>query len=239
MTDRKMTLVEHLDELRRRIFVSIAAIIIGACVAFWKIQAILKLLMFPPVDHLAFFSPPEAFFEYCKLACFAGLFFASPVVIYQLWAFISAGLTQKERKMVLFALPFSVTLFLGGVVFAYFFVLPWALKFLIDFAGPNVYPILSMSKYLSFVIMMLLAFGIVFELPVVVMILSKLGIVTPSFLSRNRKFAIVAIFIAAAVITPTPDAFTQCLMAVPMLFLYELSIWISKLVYKRRIRDDA
>ena len=154
-------------------------------------------------------------------------------MLYHVWAFVSAGLTQKERRVVLFALPFSVTLFLGGAVFAYFFVLPWSLKFLIDFAGPNVYPILSISKYLSFVIMLLLAFGIVFEMPVAVMILAKLGIVTPSFLRKNRKIAIVAIFIAAAVITPTPDAFTQCLMAVPMLFLYELSIWISKFVYKK------
>lgn len=233
MTDKQMTLVEHLDELRRRILISVAAIVICACVAFWKIQLILSMLMFPPVDHLAFFSPTEAFLEYCKLAFFTGLFIASPLVLYQLWAFVSAGLNKREKKVILFALPFSVTLFLAGVVFAYFFVLPWALEFLVDFAGSNVYPIFSISKYLSFVIMMLITFGIVFELPVAVMILSKLGIVTPSFLSRNRKFAVVAIFIAAAVITPTPDAFTQCLMAVPMLFLYELSIWISKLVYKK------
>jgi len=233
MADKQMTLVEHLDELRRRILISLAAILVCAGVAFWKIQIILSFLMLPPVDHLNFFSPAEAFIEYCKLAFFTGLFFASPVVLYQLWAFVSAGLREREKKTVLFALPFSVTLFWGGAVFAYFFVLPWALKFLIGFAGPKLYSILSMSEYLSFVIMMLLAFGIVFELPVVVMILSKLGIVTPSFLSRNRKFAIVIIFIAAAVITPTPDAFTQCLMAVPMIFLYELSIWISKLVYKR------
>ena len=233
MTDKQMTLVEHLDELRKRILVSMAAIVIGACVAFWKIQLIVSLLIFPPVDHLAFFSPAEAFVEYCKLAFFAGLFFASPVVLYQLWAFVSAGLRKEERRVVLFALPFSIMLFLGGAVFSFFFVIPWALKFLIDFAGPNVYPILSMSKYFSFVIMLLVSFGIAFELPVVVMVLSKIGIVSPSFLRKNRKFAIVAIFIAAAVITPTPDAFTQCLMAGPMIFLYELSIWISKLVYKK------
>lgn len=233
MSDKQMTLVGHLDELRRRIVISVAAIAIGAGLAFWKIQFIVSILIFPPVDHLAFFSPTEAFMEYCKLAFFVGLFLASPVVLYQLWAFVSSGLREKERRAVLFALPFSLTLFLGGAVFAFFFVIPWALKFLIDFAGPNVYPILSLSKYLSFVIMMLVSFGIVFELPVVIMILSKLGIVTPSFLSKNRKFAIVAIFIAAAIITPTPDAFTQSLMAVLMLFLYELSIWLSKLVYKK------
>ena len=239
MSDKQMSLVEHLDELRRRILVSVAAVIVCSVLAFWKVQVILSMLLFPPVDQLAFFSPTEAFMEYCKLAFFAGLFLASPVVLYQLWAFISAGLNEKERRTVFYALPFSVTLFLAGVVFAYRFVLPWALKFLINFPGPNILPILSMSKYLSFVIMMLLAFGIVFEMPVAVMILTKLGIVTPSFLSRNRKFAIVAIFIAAAVITPTPDAVNQCLMAVPMLFLYEISIWVSKLVYKKGDKDDA
>ena len=125
------------------------------------------------------------------------------------------------------------------MVFAYFFVLPRALEFLVDFAGSNVYPIFSISKYLSFVIMMLIAFGIVFELPVAVMVLSKLGIVTPSFLSRNRKFAIVVIFIAAAVITPTPDAFTQCLMAGPMILLYELSIWIAKFVSGHNSKEKS
>ncbi|MDD5546924.1 MAG: twin-arginine translocase subunit TatC [Candidatus Omnitrophica bacterium] len=233
MADSKMTLVEHLDELRRRILVSAAAVVICSALAFWKVRLILSLLMFPSVDHLNFFSPAEAFLEYCKLAFIAGLFLASPVVLYQLWAFVSAGLNEKEKKVVMFALPFSATLFLGGVVFAYSFVVPWALRFLINFPDHNVFPILSISEYLSFVIMMLLSFGIAFELPVVVMILSKLGIVTPSFLNRNRKFAVIVIFIAAAVITPTPDAFTQCLMAVPMLVLYELSIWISKLVYKK------
>ena len=133
MADKQMTLVEHLDELRRRILVSVAAIIICACAAFWKIQVILKLLMFPPVDHLNFFSPTEAFMEYCKLSFFVGLFLASPVVLYQLWAFVSAGLSEKEKKEVVFALPFSATLFLGGAVFAYYFVIPWALNFLINF----------------------------------------------------------------------------------------------------------
>ena len=100
MTDKQMTLVGHLDELRRRILISVAAVVICACAAFWKIQLILSMLMFPPVDHLAFFSPTEAFLEYCKLAFFSGLFIASPLVLYQLWAFISAGLNEKEKKII-------------------------------------------------------------------------------------------------------------------------------------------
>lgn len=233
MTERKMTLVEHLDELRRRILISLGAVFICACLAFWKIQDILSYLMIPPVDHLVFFSPTEAFMEYFKLAFFVGFLIASPVVFYQLWVFVSVGLTERERKAFLLAMPFSATLFLGGAAFAFFLVIPWALKFLINFAGANVMPVISISKYLSFVVMMLITFGVIFELPVAVMLLSKLGIVTPSFLSRNRKYAILVIFIAAALLTPTPDAFTQILMAVPLIALYELSIWICRFTKRK------
>lgn len=233
MTERKMTLVEHLDELRRRILISLGAVVICACLAFWKIQDILSYLMIPPVDHLVFFSPTEAFMEYFKLAFFVGFLIASPVVLYQLWAFVSVGLTERERKAFLLAMPFSATLFLGGAAFAFFLVIPWALKFLINFAGTNVMPVISISEYLSFVVMMLITFGVIFELPVAVMLLSKLGMITPSFLSRNRKYAILVIFIAAAVLTPTPDAFTQILMAVPLAVLYELSIWICRFISKK------
>lgn len=234
MADKQMTLVAHLDELRRRIIISLAAVFIGACVAFWKIKVIVKFLMLKPVDHLAFFSPTEAFMAYFKLAFFVGLIFASPVVLYQLWAFISAGLKENERKTVLIFFPFSIVLFLGGAAFGFFIAIPSALKFLINFAGPDVLAMISISKYLSFVTTLIFMFGLVFELPVVVTILSKLGLVTPAFLSRNRKWAILIIFIIAAAVTPTPDAFTQCLMAIPLVILYELSIWVSKLVNIKR-----
>jgi len=154
-------------------------------------------------------------------------------VLFQLWSFVSPGLTGRERGAFLAAMPFSATLFLGGAAFAFFAVLPWALKFLINFPGPEVVPVISISKYLSFVIMLLLVFGIVFELPVAVFLLSKLGIISPQFLSGNRKYAILAIFVAAAVLTPTPDAFTQVMMAVPLIVLYEISIWICRFTYKK------
>ncbi len=234
MIDKKMTLVEHLDELRRRIIISLVAVTIGAGLAFWKIKAIVSLLMIPPVDHLVFFSPTEAFMAYFKLAFFVGLILVSPVILFQIWCFVSAGLNQREKRMILFYLPFSFLLFLAGSAFAFFIVIPVSLKFLINFAGTDVMALLSISNYLSFVIMLVLIFGIVFELPVVILILTKLGLVTPDFLRKKRKYAILAIFIAAAVLTPTPDAFTQCLMAIPLIFLYEISIWVSKLVNIKR-----
>jgi sec-independent protein translocase protein TatC len=233
MERKDLTFAGHLDELRRRIIVSLAAVAVCSCLAFWKIQDILAFLMIPPVDHLVFFSPVEAFMEYCKLAFFTGIIVASPVVLFQLWSFVSPGLTGRERGVFLAAMPFSATLFIGGAAFAFFAVLPWALKFLINFPGPEVIPVISISKYLSFVIMLLLAFGIVFELPVAVFLLSKLGIISPQFLSKNRKYAILAIFVLAAVLTPTPDAFTQVMMAVPLIILYEISIWICRFTYKK------
>ncbi len=234
-----MTLVGHLEELRHRILISLAAISIGTCIAFWKIKPIVSYLA-RPVGHLVFLSPTEAFMAYFKLAFFAGLFLASPVVLYQVWGFTSAGLNEKERRIFLFFLPFSIALFLGGAAFAFFIVIPWALKFLINFAGPEVLPVISISEYLSFITILTLIFGVVFELPIAIIILSKLGLVTPAFLSKNRKWAILIIFLAAAVLTPTPDAFTQILMAVPMIILYEISIWVSGLTgIKKEMANDA
>lgn len=228
-----MTLVEHLDELRSRLLISLAAVLVCAGLAFWKVKALVKYLIIPPVDKLVFFSPTEAFSAYCKVAVFAGIILASPVVLFQLWRFVSLGLQPRERRTILFFLPFSIVLFLCGAAFAFFGVIPWALKFLITFAGPDLVPMISISKYLSFVVMLVIIFGAVFELPVAVVLLTKLGIVNAGMLSRNRKYAIVVIFIAAAVLTPTPDAFTQIMMAVPMVLLYEVSIWLSKLVKHR------
>lgn len=239
MIDRQMTLVGHLEELRRRMLISLAATGIGTCIAFWKIKAIVAYLA-KPVGHLVFLSPTEAFMAYFKLAFFVGFFIASPVILSQIWGFVSSALEERERRIFLFFLPFSVALFLCGAAFAFFIAIPWALKFLINFAGPEVWPVISISKYLSFIVVLMLMFGIVFELPVGIVILSKLGLVTPETLSRNRKWAILVIFIAAAILTPTPDAFTQILMAVPMIFLYEISIWVSKLTnIKKEKSNDA
>lgn len=233
MVDKRMTVVEHLEELRRRILISLAAIFIATCIAFWKVKEIISYLA-RPVGHLVFLSPVEAFFAYLKVAFFVGLFISSPIVLFQIWRFISVGLKENERKSVIFYLPFSIVLFLFGAVFAFCIAIPWALRFLINFAGPEVLPMLSISKYISFVMVLLLMFGLVFELPIAIILLAKLGIVTTAALRRNRKYAILSIFIIAAILTPTPDAFTQLLMAIPLIFLYELSIWLSKLVRRSK-----
>lgn len=238
MVDKRMRLVEHLEEFRCRILISLGAIFIATCIAFWKVKEIVAYLVrLGPIGNLIFISPTEAFFTYLRLAFFIGLFISSPIILFQLWRFVSVGLTESERKVVLFFFPFSISLFLFGAAFAFFAVIPWALKFLINFAGPDVLPMLSISKYVSFVAVLLLMFGLVFELPIVIILLAKLGIVTPATLRRNRKYAILLIFIIAAILTPTPDAFTQLFMAIPLVFLYEVSIWLSKLVLPTKRSD--
>lgn len=228
-----MTILEHLDELRARLMVSIAALVVASCIAFWQVKAIVRFLVIPPVDTLVFFSPAEAFLAYCKVAVFAGLILSSPVIFYQFWCFVSTALSVNERRLVLACVPVSLALFLAGAIFAFSLVVPFALRFLINFAGPELVPLLSVSQYLSFVIMLTVIFGAVFELPVAIMLLAKLGIVTPAGLARNRKYAALIIFVAAAILTPTPDAFTQILLAAPLYALYEVSIILSRMVKRK------
>jgi len=229
-----MPLTAHLEELRTRLIRSLIAVGVGflICYAFkeklfWIISRPL-IGVLPQGSFMIFTGLPEAFFTYLKISFFAGLFLASPVVLYQIWKFISPGLYQKEKKYVV---PFVITstlLFVGGVCFAYFLVLPPAYKFFVDFSTDFFRPMFTLREYLSLTLKLLLAFGIVFEIPVFLFFMTKIGLVNPRILARQRKYAILIIFIAAAILTPTPDAFTQILMALPMMVLYEIGILISK-----------
>ncbi|NOX97117.1 MAG: twin-arginine translocase subunit TatC [Nitrospirae bacterium] len=233
MSDRRLPLVEHLAELRRRLIICLASIFIFALLSYFYAQKILALLM-KAVGKLVFIAPQEAFIAYLKIALFAGLFLSLPVILYQIWQFVSAGLLPKERKYLLVYGPLSFFLFLIGATFSYQVVLPLGLKFLIDrYSTATLQPMISISKYISFVGMFLLAFGVVFELPLIVLFLVKIGLVSPQSLRRRRREVIVLTFILAAVMTP-PDIFTQFLLAVPILLLYEISLWTAVLVHKKR-----
>jgi sec-independent protein translocase protein TatC len=188
-----------------------------------------------PAGKLVFIAPQEAFIANIKIALFGGLFLASPFVTYQIWRFVSAGLKRNEMKYTLIFGPLSFLFFLLGIAFGYFIIVPIGIKFLLGFATELVTPMLTISKYISFVGMLTLAFGVVFQLPVVSLFLTKLGIITPYFLSSKRRYAVVFIFLLAAVLTP-PDIITQCLMAVPLLVLYEIGIIFSKIAYKGETR---
>jgi len=239
----KMPLTSHLEELRKRlvrILIAVGIAFLG-CFAFkedlFRIVAQPLISVLPPGTHMVYTGLPEAFFTYIKVSFYAAIFLASPVVLYHIWKFISPGLFPKEKK---FVAPFVITstlLFVGGACFGYFLVLPSAYKFFLEFTTDFLKPMLSMREYLSLTLKLLLAFGIIFEIPVFLFFMTKIGLVTPRKLARMRRYAIVVCFIVAAIITPTPDAFTQCMMAIPMIVLYEVGILVSRLAVRKK--DDT
>jgi sec-independent protein translocase protein TatC len=226
-----LTITEHLEELRSRIIKSIIAAAAGSFVSYGLIDSIMPRLA-RPAGQLVFIAPQEAFVTNIKIALFGGVFLASPVILYQIWRFISTGLKENEAKYVFLFAPLSFVFFLLGAAFGYLVIVPIGLKFLLGFATETVRPMISVGRYVTFVGLLTIMFGVIFELPIASLFLTKLGVVTPYLLANKRKYAIVSIFLVAAALTP-PDVVTQCLMAVPLLVLYELGIIFSKLAFRR------
>ena len=243
LPEEELPVTEHIEELRQRLIKSAIAIVVGFLIA-WPFKKQILLFLERPLPpnlqgKLIFLSPPEAFFTALKVSFFAGIFIALPFVLYQVWKFIEPGLYEHEKRFLLPFMFFSVFFFFLGAAFAYFVILPFGLRFLLGFMGDLLTPQITIGSYISFVIQMILAFGFVFLLPVVVWLLSKLGVINYRMLEKNRKFAILVIFIVAAVLTP-PDAFSQVMMALPLLVLYELSIRVSKIAGKEHDeREEA
>jgi sec-independent protein translocase protein TatC len=179
---------------------------------------------------LVFLAPAEAFWIHMKMAFISACIISSPVIFLEIWKFISPGLLSKEKK---YAIPFIITttfLFLIGALFCFLIVLPLAIDFLLNYKTHNIKPMISAEKYIDFCLKFILAFGAIFELPVIVVFLTRMGIVTTDFLAKNRKYAVLIAFVIAAVLTPTPDAFNQTLMAVPIIILYEAGILASRIL---------
>jgi sec-independent protein translocase protein TatC len=243
MADEKLAFTSHLEELRKRIVICVCAIALGFLVSYFFSEQIFAILVRPlkealPSDStLIFTGLPEAFFVYLKLAFFAALFLASPVILWEVWCFIVPGLYDNEKKYVYPFVFFSTIFFVSGVLFGYFIVFPVAFKFFMGYSSELIKPLPSVKEYLSFSCKMLLAFGIVFELPLFILFLTKIGIVNESMLRSKRKFAILGIFIAAAVLTP-PDVVSQVLMAFPLIVLYEISILVAKFFGKKGEEEE-
>ena len=210
----EMPLTGHLSELRQRIISSLIAIGLGTAVSLFFIEELIAFLT-APAGHLYFSRPAEVFIIYMKTAVIAG--------------FILPALTDREKSWTCIFVPLSVGLFLGGICFSYFFVMPRSVHFLIGFGGESFTPLLSMENYLEFVLLMIIPFGIVFNLPLVMIALSRAGLVHAKTLKKVRKFVILASFVIAAVITPTPDILTQSLLALPCILLYEVSLRVISL----------
>ncbi|GAB6064967.1 twin-arginine translocase subunit TatC [Aquifex pyrophilus] len=230
----EMPLTEHLRELRYRLIVSIVAFLIGSGVSFYFAKNVFEVLKRPVMEsypdvELITLSPTEPLFILIKISLAVGFILASPVILYQMWRFIEPALYSHEKRMFIPLLLGSITLFLLGALFAYFVVLPLALKFLLGlgFSQLLATPYLSVDMYVSFVLKMVIAFGIAFQMPIVLYVLQKAGIVTPEQLSRFRKYFIVIAFLIGAIIAP--DVSTQVLMAIPLILLYEISVFLGKL----------
>jgi len=235
--DGKMSFFDHLSELRNRIIWSLIPAGIGLVIALYFTDRIMVFLQGPLAKLKTapvFLAPTEYFWTYMKVAMITGLFIAMPVVLWNVWAFVAPGLHKHERK---YAAPFVIIgslLFLLGGAFALLVVIPFAIQFLVTFGmEKGAQPMISIASYTDFILKFTLAFGLVFELPVIITLLSMLGVVTPQFLSRNRKYAILINFIIAAILTPTPDALNQSLMAGPLIILYEVGIISARIFGKR------
>ena len=229
--EEKQTILEHLEDLRKSLIISVVAIILAAVVAFYYSDYILAIIQQPLKSmelDLIFIGITEGFYIKLKLAFYGGLILAFPVIAWQIYSFVAPALFANERKYVLILFPLMILLFAGGVLFAYFGVLNLVITFLIMVAG-DLEPMLTIDKYVSFVLAFTIPFGLVFELPVVVYFLTRLGIVTSEWLSQKRKYALLIIFILAALLTPGGDPISQCLMGIPVFILYEISILVSKL----------
>ena len=237
-----MSLLEHLEELRRRLIHSVVSLVVGFFVAYGFHEKIYALMQAPITfalkkhhlpTQLVIHNPVDGFNMYLKISFMVGCIIASPYVLYQLWLFISPGLYKNEKRYVMPFMAATITLFLAGAFFGYRWVFPGSLDFLFAYSH-EFRPLIEVNEYTDLFLTVILGLGIAFELPILVFFLSLFGIVSPRFLWKNFKFAILVIFIIAAIITPTPDPLTMCVFALPLLLLYTLSIGVSFMVHPSR-----
>ena len=223
MINNNKPFLDHLEEFRVRILYSLAGIIIFTVISFFFNKNILEIISSPLNSDLIFISPHEAFFVSLKAALLAGILVSAPFTAYHIWKFIGIALKNNEKKFLLIYVPVTLILFLGGIFFGFMVVLPLGLKFLLNFGGAALTPMITVEKYVSFVFLILMVFGITFQLPLFMRMVTSIGIVEKTVLQSGRRHAIVIIFIIAAILTP-PDIFTQVALALPIIALYEIGL---------------
>jgi sec-independent protein translocase protein TatC len=242
---KEAPLLEHLAELRVRLVHCLIAVGVGFAGCYAFAEQLLAILLKPLTDvlphghSLIATSLPETFFTVMKLALVCGAFAVSPYIFYQLWKFVAPGLYKEERKIIIPVAVATAVCFVGGALFGYFIVFPFGFKFFVDYAADYITIMPTISAYFSLAVTLLIAFGLIFELPVFIFFLTSLGLVTTKALRKFRRWAILLCFIVAAILTPTPDAINQLLMAGPMCILYEVGIWVSWFVDKSRKEEKA
>ena len=243
-TEDKIPFTAHLEELRKRLITSFIAVGIGFALSYGFKEQLFQILTQPLIsvmqegETLIYTGLPEAFFTFLKVSLLAGIMIASPVIIYQFWMFVAPGLYDREKRLLIPIVFLSSIFFVGGALFGYFIVFPFGFEFFLGFATETIRPMPSMKEYLSFSAKLLLAFGLVFELPLVITFLARLGIVSVPFLKKNRKYALLLFFVGAAILTP-PDVVTQLMMAGPLMLLYEISIFGALIFGRKKQSSEA
>jgi len=242
--ENSMGLLDHLNELRQRLTRAIIAAAIGFAICWCFVDQLFDVVMHPLLaalpagTHAQYTTLPEAFFTRMEIAFVTGFFLASPAIFYQIWAFVAPGLYDEEKKYILPIAFLSAAFFITGGIFCYFVVFPFAFNFFISYSTPEILMTPKISDYLSFVLKLMFAFGLIFEMPIFTLFLARLGILTAAMMRKGRRYAIVVIFILAAILTP-PDVISQVLMACPMLLLYELSIGVAAIFGRKPSKQEA
>lgn len=238
-SEDKLTLVEHLTELRNRIIYMAVALVAAILLSYSFSEILVRdMIGIVPDVRFVFISPAELLLSYIKIAVIMGLVLSSPFLITQIWLYVSPGLEKKERRTIVFSLIFGGVFFIIGAVFSYIVVLPLMINFFMGFQMEGIEEMISFGSYLTLVVNTVLSFGIIFELPSIMVILTRLGIMRVKFMKANRKYIILIIFILAAVLTP-PDIISQTLLALPMILLFELGIILSMMVERKRLKEIA
>ena len=237
--NEKQPFMSHLEELRKRLVICAISVGIGFVIAYFFAEQLFQILVLPLKQNmkegqqLIFTNLPEMFFAYLKTALVTGILASAPIIFYQLYKFVAPGLYRHERSLVVPFVISSTLLFVGGSLFGYFIVFPFGFRFFLGFANESIQALPSVKEYFSFAVKLLFAFGLVFELPVVAFFLGRMGIVTPELMRRKRKYAILLTFALGAILTP-PDIVTQCMMAGPLIILYEISILVVRMAKKKK-----
>ena len=249
--EKEMSFFDHLEELRWRIIKALLGVVLATILVWIFIDAIMNDVLLRPIltlnknlspgqqpIHLQNLKPFGQVFLYMQVAIIGGVVLSIPNILYQVWAFIAPGLMPNERRYIKYIVFFSTFCFLSGIAFAYFVMLPFALQFFAGFGTPEIANNIAVNEYMNFIVSVMLAAGVVFELPMVSWFLSKLGILTPSFMRHYRRHAIVVIFFLAAILTPGTDPVSQILLAIPLLILYELSIGVSAMAWRGKAKKS-
>lgn len=235
--ERRLSLADHLEELRRRLLAAVAAVAVGAALSWAWVGTVIEWLKRPAgtaLPQLAFFGPAEGMVVYLRVAALSGFVLALPVILHEVWGFVNPGLTPRERRYGLAFVWWGSILFVLGAAFAYGVLLPVSLKWLLGVGAGQLVPVISVSRYLSFTALVIVATGLVFELPLAVWCLARIGVVTHAALRRRWRHGLLGVVVAAAVLTPTTDVVTLLLMALPLLVLYEVSVWVARFATVRK-----